>query len=254
MYKVIYQNDCQYCFSDWYGVDVDVWIVMFFGDYFYFFVKVVNCMIGNGNIGGRFQCDVGNDLLVVVDVVKNVVGVVVLEFGFGDFIVVFVVVQFYYFEVVVNFYFFYGVDVYQCVGDIGIQVVEDWFIEVWWYVVSYYCYFCVNGVVFFFQVVYQFIQGVDFIWVWIEEGVLFNLILIFDGQWNIVYLCQVVVNDDVEFCGKVFFGNCFGCYVYCGFVCRRMIVVVIVVQIIFLFVGVIGVVWMEQIFDCVVIL
>lgn len=138
-------------------MDFDIGIVMVFGDYFNFFVKVVNSVFWYGNVGGWFQCYMSNDLLFVVDIVENVVCMVVLEIVFGDFVVVLVVVQCYYVKIVVNFYVFYCVDVYQCMGDVSIQVVKDWFVKFGRNVIGNNGDFCVDGVVFFFQCVYQFI-------------------------------------------------------------------------------------------------
>ena len=139
-------------------------------------------------------------------------------------------------------------------GDIGIQAVEDRLAEAWRYAVSHYRHFRANGVALFFQAAHQFIQGVDFIRVRTEEGVLLNLIPVFDGQRNIAHLRQAAANDDAELRGKVFFGNRPGRYAHRGFARRRTTAAAIVAQTILLLVGVIGVARTEQIFDRAVIL
>lgn len=252
--QVIYQYDCQYGFCDWYCVNFYIWIVVFFGDYFDFFICLVDCMFWYGNVGGRFQCYMCYNVLFVIDVIEDVVSVVVLKILCCDFIVILVVVQCYYVKFFVDFYVFYCIDVYQCMGDVCIQLVKYWFVKFCWYVVCYYCYFCVDGVIFFFQCVYQFVQCVKFVCIGVKEWIKFNLMLVFNFQWNVVYLGQVVVDFDVEFFCQVFFGDCFCCYVYCGFMCGRMFIIMVIVQVVFLFIGVICVFWMKNIFNCVVVL
>lgn len=88
-------------------------------------------------------------------------------------------------------------------GDIGIRAVEDRLTEARRYAVSHYRHFRANGVALFFRPRIsssrrRFYPGPT------EEGVLLNLIPIFDGQRNIAHLRQAAANDDAELRGKVF--------------------------------------------------
>ncbi len=202
-HKVIHQNDRQHRLSDRYGADADARIVAPFGDHLHFFAKAVNRMTGNGNTGGRLQRDVGNDLLAAADAAKNAAGVVALEPGFGDLIAVSLPRSF----------------TTSKPSPISTPFTALMLISAWAISASRRSKTgsprpggtpSATTVTFApmespsFSGRASVHRGVDFIRVRAEEGVLLNLIPIFDGQRNIAHLRQAAANDDAELRGKVF--------------------------------------------------
>ena len=174
-------------------------------------------MTGNGNTGGRLQRDVGNDLLTAADAAKNAAGVVALESGFGDLIAVFAAAQLHHLETVANLHAFHGVDAHQRMGDIGVKAVKDRLAKARRYAVGDDGNFGANGVALFFQTAHQFIESVDFLRIRAEEGILFNLFPVLNGQRNVAHLRQATANDDAELRGEEFFGNRPGRHAHRGF-------------------------------------
>lgn len=200
---MIHQNDRQHRLSDRYGADADARIVTPFGDHLHFFAKAVNRMTGNGNTGGRLQRDVGNDLLAAADAAKNAAGVVALEPGFGDLIAVSLPRSFTtskpspistpFTALMLISAWAISASVRSKTGSLRPAVrrqplpslSRQWSRPL-------------------FQAAHQFIQWRRFYPGPTEEGVLLNLIPIFDGQRNIAHLRQAAANDDAELRGKVF--------------------------------------------------
>lgn len=91
-------------------------------------------------------------------------------------------------EISINFNVFYCIQVYYGVGDVCVQLVEQWFVLVDWYIGSYYFNVCVDGIVVFVQGIYIGFQfGNDF-GVWCEEWVVWYFVLVYEGDLDIVQL------------------------------------------------------------------